>query len=285
MIPGRYAIGLILVALMTAMGADATDRRVMVVCAPGYPGDTEQAQPTMDAFAERAAGGAGWTPGSLGAGYFETVEGGIERMGQPDAALALVPLAFLVEFGEELGLEPKLQAVPAAGRAESWSLVAGKGRATDPRSLVGWEVASRAGYSTSFVSDVVLGEWGDLPDGARVTFTRRVVSALRKAASGQQVAVLLDGEQSAALSSLPFAPELEVVFESAPLPHSVLCIIGDRLSGERADGLLRSLQRLHESEPGREILDEMRLARFEPMSPDAVERIRRRWKSSSEPGS
>src|SRR3989442_2096913 len=34
--------------------------KTLVVCAPGYPGDTATAQPTMDAFAKLAAEAAGW---------------------------------------------------------------------------------------------------------------------------------------------------------------------------------------------------------------------------------
>src|SRR5207245_3648963 len=48
----------------------------IVVCAPGYPGTTGAAQPTMDAFASAAAAAAGWPAGSVRAAYFETAESG-----------------------------------------------------------------------------------------------------------------------------------------------------------------------------------------------------------------
>src|SRR6059036_784782 len=47
-----------------ATGA-AAGARTLVVCAPGYPGTTEEAQPTMDAFARAAEAAAGWPAGSL----------------------------------------------------------------------------------------------------------------------------------------------------------------------------------------------------------------------------
>jgi hypothetical protein len=255
-----------------ALGAEVPSPHTLVVCAPGYPGSTEQARPTMAAFAARLEAEAGWPAGSLEAVYFETSESGVSAMEQPAAALALAPLSFVVEFGSRLGLEPRLAAVPKPGPTEVWTLVAGRGRVSGPASLQGWTVASRAGYAPGFVRRVVLEGW-ELPPTAVVSFTPRVVSDLRKAAAGEKVAVLLDGEQSAALDSLPFAGDLETVFRSRPLVTFVLCVIEDRLARERADGLLRALLQLDESAGGVSILEEIRLMRFEPLDPKVVDRI------------
>jgi len=268
----------IVVVVVLLSGAKANSPVALVVCAPGFPGNTEQAQPTMDAFAGNVESRAGWKQGRLTATYYETAGAGIEAMKAADAAVALVPLSFFAQHADSLGLEPRLLAVPNTGPVEAWTLVAPQGTAADPRSLDGWSVASRAGYAPEFVRGVVFEGW-DLPETATIEFTTRIVSRLRKAAAGENVAVLLDGEQSAALDSLSFAKDLEVLFTSKPLPAFVACAIGDRLDDDDAAALFAALLELDDEQGGADVLEQIRLVRFETLDDvriDQIESVRER---------
>src|SRR5579872_2111404 len=98
---------------------------MLVFCAPGYPGATGDAQPLVDEFATAAAAAAGWPAGSLKAAYDASEQGGLEKLGSPDAALAFVPFPFFVEHATTLHLEPLLQAdVQGVGVRERWTLIA-----------------------------------------------------------------------------------------------------------------------------------------------------------------
>ncbi|MCU0293281.1 MAG: hypothetical protein MUF10_15030 [Thermoanaerobaculaceae bacterium] len=253
-------VGLAVLALTFAVPGTAA---TLVVCAPGYPGSTKEAQPAMDAFASAAGDAAGWPKGELAAVYFETEAAGVERLSKDDAALALVPLPFYLRHRETLRLAPRAQAVMAGGQAsEPWSLVAGKGKVTSPAALDGFELVSLAGYVPRFVRGPALGAWGELPPGLTITFTGTVLSGLRRAAAGEKVVLLLDGPQAAAMKSLPFAANLEVVVRSAPLPVSVLCLVGTRLPAARSARLLKALPHLGDSEAGAAALAGLRLAGF-----------------------
>jgi hypothetical protein len=257
--PGVLA-GLAVLAISIAGWSTAA---TLVVCAPGYPGSTKEAQPAMDAFAAAAGEAAGWPKGELAAVYFETEQAGIERLSKDDAALALVPLPFYLRHREALRLAPRAQAVVAGGQAsEPWSLVAGKGKVPSPAALEGFALVSLAGYVPRFVRGPALAGWGELPPGVTITFSGAVLSGLRRAAAGEKVALLLDGPQAAAMPDLPFAANLEVVVRSAPLPVSVLCLLGKRLPATRAASLLRALPRLGDSEAGASALAGLRLAGF-----------------------
>jgi hypothetical protein len=235
----------------------------LVVCAPGYPGTTAEAQPAMDSLAAAAAAAAGWAPGELAAVYFETEEGGVERLSRRDAALALVPLPFWLKHRGALKLEPALQAVQQGGEpAESWSLVTTKGAVTGPASLTGFEIISLSGYDTRFVRGPALGSWGELPRGVTISFSGAVLTGLRRASTGSHVALLLDREQTAALPTLPFAAKLEIVARSAPLPVSVLCIVDGRLPAARLKTLVNGLTSLNTTAAGAEALAGVRLIRF-----------------------
>ena len=232
---------------------------MLVVCAPHQPGTTTDAQPTMDALAAAAARAAGWPTDSLAAEYQPTEEGGLARLGRPDAALALVTEPFFVEHAVALKLKPLLQAMPAgAGEGEVWSLVARKGKVTGPASLAGWELHGSAAYAPRFVRETALGAWGTLPDTVRLVPTAQVLSALRKAAAGEKVAVLLDGTQAAALQTLPFAGDLEVVARSVRLPTAVLCGVAGRALPGPLDPLTAGMRALDPA-----LLARLRLSRFQ----------------------
>ncbi len=262
-------------ALGTTAAPRSPVRRMLVVCSPGSPGTTAEAQPTLDSFAQAAGRAAGWPAGNLGAIYFESLEEGLPRFSQPDAALAMVPLPFLMRYGQELGLKPRLETVPESGAREVWSLVAKKGRVPSPAALDGWEVTGAPGYAEDFVRNILLGDWGGLPSDTKITFTARVLTVLRRAASGEKVVVLLDRTQVASLSSLPFAADLQVVYRSRPFPSGFLCLVRDRLPAADAKSLLQALLRFHENAAGREVLKSLRMVRFARVDEAELDKIRR----------
>jgi hypothetical protein len=261
---------------LASAGAFVPAARVtLVVCAPGYPGSTAEAQPAMDALATAVGAAAGWKPGELRAAYYETEKAGLERLASPDAALALVPLPFWLQHRSRLKLDPQLQAVEQDGEAaESWSLVAGAGAVTGPGSLAGFELISLAGYSPRFVRGPALGNWGELPPGVGITFSSAVLTGLRRASAGNKVALLLDRAQADALPTLPFSGKLQVVTRSAPLPVSVLCVVGGRLSPARLKTLEKGFITVGATPAGAQVLTGVRLSRFVPADHAALARAR-----------
>ena len=261
-------IGVVTVPARAATGAapgTAGGVRTLVVCAPGYPGTTEEAQPTMDAFARAAETAAGWPSGSLHAVYDETLEGGRTRLKSADAVLAIVTLPFLLQEGAGLGLDPRFQAVEETGDSESWSLVAHRGAVTSPAGLGGWEIASPAGYAPVFVRAALAG-WGRLPDNVRITFAPALLSGLKRAAAGgASLALLLDRAATASLPTLPFAGDLEVVTRSPRMPGSLLCLVGKRLGARDGAAILKGIEHLDKTPAGSEALKNMQLARFGPV--------------------
>ncbi len=265
---------LTLLAAAPAFAAQA-QRTAIVAAAPGYPGSRAEAQPSMDALAAALQRVAGLPEGALAATYEPTEKGGLARIAEPQTGVALVPLPFFLQRGAELKLSPRLQvAMKAGGAAEVWTLVAQKGRVAAPVALADFTVVSIAGYAPAFVRGA-LGAWGRIPESATVAASSQVLSALRKAASGEKVAVLLDGSQAAALASLPFASELEVVARSAPLPAALVCAVGDRLSPSRAKALEQGLLKLADDPAGAAALDGIRMARFAPLDSKALDAARK----------
>ena len=268
----RYP-ALLLLAAMLVPPASSAGPDVLVFCAPGYPGSTEEARPTMDALAAGVAAAAGWEPGSLTAVYYQDGSAGLARLKSDDAAVAMVTLPFYLRHREELDLKPLLAGVAAGEGDGSWSLVAATGRLTGPGDLGGWTVAGLPAYYPTLVHGSVLSGWGKLPPSVEVMFTARVLSALRKASRGEPVAVLLDRAQVEALPSLPYGESLEVVHVSGPMPTSLLCAVGGRLPPDRVDELVDGLRNLHEAPDGAVLLESIRMKRFRELDQSELRRI------------
>jgi hypothetical protein len=234
----------------------------LVFCAPGYPGGTADAQPYVDQFAQVAAAAAGWPAGTLKATYEPTEEGCIEKLAGADAALVFTPYPFFVEHGSRLRLTPYAQAdVAGAGLDQRWTLVMKAGLGPVPASLAGYTILSTAGYAPDFVRHSALAAL-KLPPDVRIESTGQVLSALRRVAAGEPVAVLLDHEQAAALPTLPFAAQLKAVLQSSELPVAVVAVVGSRMSASRARSLQSGLLKLSGASGGPEALDSLRLKGF-----------------------
>src|ERR1700733_3573020 len=244
--------------MSTLLAALAT----LVFCAPGYPGGAGDAQLLLDQFTNAAVAISGWPPQSLVSVYDPTEEGGLAKLKSADAVLAFVPYPFFVEHAGELQLTPLVQAdVTDIGPQQRWTLVAKSGRVAGPASMQGLTILSVAGYAPNFVRHVALEGWA-LPPDVRIESTGQILSALRRVAAGEPLAVLLDQSQAAALASLPFAGDLKTVTQSAELPVALIAVVGSRLPAGRAQTLKAGLLKMGQAPQGADSLAPLRLRGF-----------------------
>ena len=235
---------------------------LLVFCAPGYPGTSGDAQPLVDEFAKTLGGAAGWPAGSLTAVYDASEHSDLTRLAAPEAGLAFVPYPFFVQHGNALHLVPLAQAdVSPAGVQQRWTLVLRQGHAPAPGGLAGLNLISTAGYAPDFVRQV-LHNVGALPPTTTITATGQVLSALRRTANGEPVAVLLDQEQAGAMASLPFAANLQTAGTSAAVPVALIVIVAGRIPQARAQQLQQALLHLSGSSAGAATLSRLRLNGF-----------------------
>ncbi len=204
-------------------------------------------------------------PGSLGAVYDPTEQGGVAKLATPDAALAFVPYAFFVQHAAQLHLTPLAQAdVVGVGAEERWTLFAKVGAVSGPASLASYTIQSVAGYAPEFVRHRALQAWA-LPADVKIEAIGQVLSALRRAAGGEHVVVLLDQTQAAALRTLPFAGELTAVLQSPPLPVAVLAAVDDRLPPARVRELQSGVLKMARTPADSDLLAQLHLQGFVPV--------------------
>jgi hypothetical protein len=216
----------------------------LVFCAPGYPGGAGDAQPFVDQFAAAAVAAAGWPAGSLTAVYDPTEQGGLAKLSSADAVLAFIPYPFYVEHSAQLHLTPLAQAdVAGTGTKQKWTLVLKNGGVSDAASMGNYTIVSVAGYSPEFVRHFALASW-QLPASAKIEPTGQILSALRRVASGEPVAALLDQTQATALPTLPFAKDLKPAVQSPQLPVALVALVESRLPAARAKSFQAGLLKL-----------------------------------------
>ncbi len=237
----------------------------LVFCAPGYPGAPEDAQPLLDTFVQTVTAAAHWPAGSLDAVYDPTEAGGMQKLSGSGAALALVPYPFYFAHARELRLTPELQAdVEGVGTEEHWTLVVPRGKVPSPAAMSNYTLASVAGYAPEFVRRLALPDW-PLPPGVHIVASEQVLTMLRRSASGEPLAVLLDAQQTTALASLPFATQLQQAARSPALPVAVLARVAERLPPERVRSLRAALLALPHTPAGADALSGLRLKGFVPV--------------------
>jgi hypothetical protein len=91
-----------------------------------------------------------------------------------------------------------------------------------------------------------------------------VLSALRRVAAGESVAVLLDQTAAAALPTLPFAADLKVVTQSPELPVAIVAVVAGRVTAARAHSLKTALLEMGRGSGGADSLAPLRLRGFVP---------------------
>jgi len=238
----------------------------------------------MDALALAVSKAAGWPAARLAAEYHETEDAGLARLKATPPSLAMVPLPFYLAHGSDLKLTARAQAVEKNGTPSvTWTLVAKKGRLTSASSLSGFTVVSLAAYAPDFIRNVALAPWGKVPSDVTFVATGQILSALRRSANGDPVAVLLDAAQAASLQTLPFSSELEVVTTSPPVPGFVVCTVGSAVKPADASRLVAALLKLHESPDGMSALDSVRLAKFVPLDGKGLAAARAQYGTGSGP--
>ena len=187
----------------------------------------------------------------------------LARLAAPEAALAFVPYPFFVQHGAQLHLVPLAQAdVPPAGVQQRWTLVLPKGHAAAARGTGRPDAHQHGGLRTGFCPRGPAQPRARCPPTTTITATGQVLSALRRAANGDPVAVLLDQEQAGATGQFAVRGEPAAVGTSAPVPVALIVVVAGRMPQARAQALQQALLHLSGTPQGAATLSRLRLNGF-----------------------
>ena len=130
-----------------------------------------------------------------------------------------------------------------------------------PAALAGYALMSVAGYAPEFVRHSALQSWA-LPADVKIESTGQILSALRRVASGDKVAALLDQTQAASVATLPFATQLKTVTQSPQLPIALIVVVDSRLPAARSRAFQAGLLKMGHNAQEADMLNSLRLRGF-----------------------
>ncbi len=274
----RWARAWVLLLVLAPSGSPAAERDILF-WAPYAPGSPEQAAGALEEFARLVEQAAGWPEGSISAVYRNKEDDGLRAIRELDPGFVLVPIPVHLRYHESLDWAPVRVAVLAGVEAQRYSLYGPAGSSLDWLSDV--TIEGDAAYDPEFVRTLVLGGQYAVADD-RFHPTSRPLSAVRRAARGEKVVVLLDEGQRRALASLPAAAELVLLAESGWMPAAVLV---SRAGATEADvqQLGRVLDGLSTDPEAADLLATLRIQRFEAVEPQAIEKLQRIYSATEPP--
>ncbi len=234
--------------------ASATDVKFLL-CFPGGPGSTADAQPVVDAFLKALAGQAGW--GSASGTY--TNDLAQCQSGAGGAGVVVLPLDLYLQQHTAWRLTP-VATLTNKETASRYHVVTKKGTTLD--ALKGKPVSTAIPASDAFLSRVGFDGKLDVSKDIALSRVRTALKALKDLDKGVVSAVLLDDVQQKALAGLPFAASLETVLSGAALPGAIVASVG------AVQGLGPALTGL--CSKATKVCDDMRITGFQPIDAAAL---------------
>jgi ABC-type phosphate/phosphonate transport system substrate-binding protein len=254
--------------LCIALASPALAETKLLICYPGAPGDTKQAQPTMNALAEELTKRWGIADATT-AVYVNDLDEGKKILDEQKPSFGILSLSTWVAW-KKSGVPMKLIATGTRAKkpTQRYHVVVPKsGSAKSLGDLKGKKVPSNHAADERFVREVI---FDGAPETKDVTFEQKpllVLRSLRKCAKGEVDAVLIDDDQLAFLNN-PEAgmgavmADLRVLWSSKELPLAAVVAFGDT-SSERTEAMKKALFALPKA-----MLDEIQSTGFvDPESP------------------
>ena len=238
----------------------------LVVVFPGGPKPGSSGQRVIDDF-------VGQIEADLKGSYFNETEKALAFLRENPNSFILGSTGFFLQAREELKLEPMLRVVLPNEKPEQYFLVSKKGSFSSLADLEGKTVVGTPFHeSAQFVEKVVFN--GKVPSGFwTAEATERPLSALRKLTSGDIDAVLLAAPQYHGLAELPLADELDVVFESRPVPSVGLMRVANDATAAKANALKEAMLTLSQTPEGAEAAKGFGVAGFAEIEEEKIQSL------------
>jgi hypothetical protein len=270
----RYCLPVILATLALASPAQAARPAApvaMVIVNPGGPDAGAEGNKLAGELAAHLAASAGTEPDQLAGAYFNQIAPAVAYLKKHKDAFVLSGLGVFLAQRRALKLVPLARLLGKAGGDEEFSVVVRKGRYASLEDLHGKTLlGSVLADDARFVDRFVFGGKLAADKWFKCTPSERPLSALRKLASDEVDAVLLNRAQFEALKTMPLFEKLQVIHGSGPVPTIGLMMVATPRTQALRDRVVQSVARLCSSEKGIPVCQTYGITGFEPVGEDAL---------------
>jgi ABC transporter, phosphonate, periplasmic substrate-binding protein len=255
----------------TASAADKAGPVALVIVHPGGPDVGAEGNKLAAELAAHLAGSAGIDAAQLEAAYFNQTAPALVYLKKHKDAFVLGGLGVFLSQRKALKLVPLARLAGKSGSDEEFSVVVRKGRYANldelkGKTLVGSVLADDARYVDRFAFG------GKLESSAwfRCTPSERPLSALRKLASDDVDAVLVNRAQMEALRAMPLHEKVQAIFNSGPVPTVGLMMAATSRTQALRARVVQAVSKLCGTEKGAPVCQTYGITGFEPIGEDAL---------------
>jgi hypothetical protein len=219
-----YLFAVTVPALLLA-GVCLAQVKHMVLCMPGFPGTTAQAQPFVDKMLRHLESKMGFDKQSLSGVYLPDGNQGVARLEKDKPGLALVGPSVYAGQHSVFGMKV-IAKVEVNGRGdEVYSVVTRKDGPGTLKALAGKKVSGVVVHDEKYVYNVLLDKAID-PGGLTLVSQKRPLKSLRDVASGKADAAIIDQAVKQHMGDLDIAADLRIIHTAQPVPAPAVVVMG-----------------------------------------------------------
>ncbi len=265
---------LVLTASLPVMAGPAS----IVVCYPGGPVSEAEANTAMGAMLRVVERLGGWPANSLNSVFTAQVNECRKLLDTRQPAFAITSLGLFLEQQDRHHLTPIVQPQIKGATTERYRLVAQQGKFSSVESLKGKTIGGTVFEEPEFIRKMVFANQFDPSAFFSLKPSRQAIRALRSLDKGELDAVLLSGQQYAALDSLPLKSALAAVFTSTEIPLMGMVANSQASTAEERTRMARAMQATCADGEGRKLCDLFGIEAFMPASPASINAAVTLWK-------
>ena len=267
----------VLLALLASLPANAAPTPI-VVCYPGGPVSEAEANTAMAAMLRVVERVGEWPANSFSSFFTAKVEECRNLLKRQNPTFAITSLGVFLEQRDALHLVPLAQPRMKGATSERFRMVAQKGKFSSLDSLKGKSVGGTVFEEPEFIRKIVFSDKYDPQTFFALKPSRQAIRALRSLDKGELDAVLLSGQQYAALDSLQLKTPLATVFTSADIP--LMGMVGNNQisTAEERGRMAKALQGTCSDSEGKKLCDLFGIEAFVPANAVAIEPAITLWK-------
>jgi hypothetical protein len=206
----------------TAMAADAS----VVLCFPGGPGSTDDAQPVVDRFMAKLSKQMGWKK-AKGA-YFNQMSACKSAYKDRGATVVMLSLNLFLENRAAWKLTPV--AVLTNSETSGQFHIVSK-RAACENCLTGQTVATGLKASDRFLSKVAFDGRIAVGKDFQLKRTRSPIRAIKSLVRDKVIAAIVNDIQMRSLKGLPGTSEIKTILSGPKLPGAIVASVGKASKG------------------------------------------------------
>ena len=249
----------------------------IVVCYPGGPVSEAEANSAMGAMLRVVERIGQWPANSFSSAFTAQADQCRALLNSRKPAFAITSLGLFLEQQDAHHLVPVAQPRMKGATAERYRLLVRKGQYTSVDQLKGKSVGGTVFEEPDFIRRIVFAGKLDPQTAFDLKPTRQALRAIRSLDKGELDGVLLNGQQFAALGSLPLKSPLEPVFTSADIPLMGMVANSKTSTPDDRARFARALQAMCADSDGKKLCDLFGIEAFVPANAAAIEPMVTLW--------